>query len=63
MGYVFVAGIAVILIVNITMMLKGNGNKFLLKQKKKSNQIAYIKRFKEYSSVERLSYMMKMDKN
>ena len=63
MGYVFVSVIAMILLVNMTFMLKGQYRKYLLKEKLKENQIAYLNRFKEHASVERLSFMLRVTKN
>jgi uncharacterized membrane protein len=63
MGYAFVSIVAMILLVNIVFMLKGQNRKYLLKKKQEANQVAYINRFSDYSSIERLSFILRLDKN
>ena len=63
MGYVFVSYVAVILLANITFMLWGQIKKAMLNNRKKMNQMAYSHRFADHSSVVRLSYMYRLDRN
>lgn len=63
MGYVFVMLVAYVLLVNITFMLIGQHQNAQMDKKKSANQIAYVNRFSEFKSVERLAYMMRVAKN
>jgi hypothetical protein len=44
-------------------MLTGQYSKKKFMEKRKQNQIAYANRFHEFAGVERLSYMLRMEKN